>query len=73
MRSANPPPLHGTRIEELLRRDDAVALEDDAVLHHERHTAQSVDVRQRVPFHCDQVGARPALIGPEAFSVSLTL
>ena len=48
-------------MEELLGRHDAIALEDQTVLHHERHIPQSVDVLQRIGAHGDQVSGQANL------------
>src|SRR5262249_59077763 len=55
-RSALAPALDRARVEEGRRRHHAVALEDEAVLHHEAHVAQDGDGLERVPAARDPAG-----------------
>ena len=51
----NPPAVHRPAVEERAGRHDAVALEDQAVLHHELHLLQRIDVVERIAGHGDEV------------------
>jgi len=46
-----------------LSRHDTVTLEDQSILHHEHHAAQSVNVLQRVPLGGNHVGGKAWLDG----------
>src|SRR5436190_5177481 len=65
----SPPPeaVDRTRAQQLVDGDDAVFLEHLAVLHHELHVTQRVDVGERISVYGDDVRIeagldRPALI-----------
>src|SRR6266850_1598388 len=67
-RSVDSPSVDRAAVQKLFWCHDAVALEDQPVLHHECHVAQGFDVFQGIPFYGDHIGGqagsdRPAPVG----------
>ena len=62
--SANPPAVHRAGVEEGRRRHDAVLLEHLAILHHELHVFERIEILERIAGHRNEVGEKTRLDRP---------
>src|SRR5437588_9670296 len=62
--STSPEAVHRTGVQQLVDREEAVALHDITILHDELHVPHGVHILERVAGHADEISIKPRLDRP---------